>query len=58
MQILVLLNPLVCVSEGQRGALTPKLDHLSPLVSFLALFATISALGYLGERGFKKQVLD
>lgn len=57
LQVLVLLNPLVYVSEGLRGALTPQLDHLSPLVSFVALATTILTLGYIGVRGFKKQVI-
>ena len=58
LQVLVLLNPLVYVSEGLQGALTPQLDHLSPLVSLLALATTILTLGYIGVRGFKKQVID
>jgi ABC-2 type transport system permease protein len=31
-QVLVLVNPLVYVSEGMRSALTPSLPHMSPVV--------------------------
>ena len=34
LQILVLVNPLVYVSEGLRGALTPQVPHMSPWVTY------------------------
>lgn len=58
LQMAVLVNPLVYVSEGLRAALTPQLPHLSPWVSLVALTVATAALGAVGVRGFHKRVLD
>lgn len=58
LQSLVLLNPLVYVSEGLRAALTPQLPHLLPWVSLGALTFAAAVLGAIGVRGFHNRVLD
>ena len=58
LQMMVLLNPLVYVSEGLRASLTPQLPHLLPWVSMGALLVAIVVLGAVGVRGFHKRVLD
>lgn len=58
LQMVVLLNPLVYVSEGLRAALTPQLPHLLPSISMCALTVAIVVLGAIGVRGFHKRVLD
>ncbi len=58
LQMVVLVNPLVYVSEGLRAALTPKLPHLLPWISIGALIVAIAVLGAVGVRGFHNQVLD
>ncbi len=58
LQVVVLVNPLVYVSEGLRAALTPQLPHLLPWVSIGALTVATTALGAIGVRGFHNRVLD
>ena len=57
LQVLVLANPLVYMSEGLRIALTPDVPHLSSGVTagMLALLATI--LTTAGVRGFTRRVV-
>ena len=58
LQIFVLINPLVYMSEGLRSALTPELQHM-PLVAFtLALVAALVVLSYAGLRAFVKRVVN
>lgn len=57
MQSLVLINPLVYMSEGLRAALTPDLPHMPPWASLGALAAQTAALGWLGVRGFVNRTL-
>jgi len=57
LQILILANPLVYVSEGLRGAITPNLEHMPWPVSLGALIVIGAGLGWLGMRGFRKRVL-
>ena len=54
LQLLVLINPLVYVSEGLRGALTPQVPHMSPWVTFGALLAATLALGIAGTLSFRR----
>src|ERR1039458_6283544 len=35
LQLGVLINPIVYMSEGLRAALTPRLDHMNPLLILL-----------------------
>ena len=54
----VLLNPLVYMSEGMRVSLTPQVPHMSywaiygGMIGFSALFLA------LGIDGFRKRVLS
>ena len=57
LQMMVLINPLVYVSEGLRASLTPQLPHLLPWLSMGALVVAIVVLGAVGVRGFRKRVL-
>ncbi|HWJ22748.1 MAG TPA: hypothetical protein VNS52_10395, partial [Gemmatimonadaceae bacterium] len=54
---LVLLNPLVYVAEGLRGALTPSLPHM-PLAAVCGALVVISAgLWVLGIRSFMRRAI-
>jgi ABC-2 type transport system permease protein len=53
----VLLNPLVYVSEGLRGALTPSLPHMPFVAVIGALVAIAAALWTLGMRSFMKRAV-
>jgi ABC-2 type transport system permease protein len=57
MKYIVLINPMVYVSEGMRGALTPSVPHmpLFAVVSALALIATVFWI--LGMRSFFKRAI-
>jgi ABC-2 type transport system permease protein len=57
LQILVLINPLVYMSEGLRTALTPGIPHMPAWVAFLALLIGLGILGTVGIRGFIRRVL-
>ena len=57
LQILVLINPLVYMSEGLRTALTPGIPHMPAWVAFIALLIGLGILGTVGIRGFLKRVL-
>jgi ABC-2 type transport system permease protein len=54
---LVLVNPLVYMSEGFRGAFTSS-NHMSLAVVYLALAGFAALFLYLGINGFKKRVLS
>jgi ABC-2 type transport system permease protein len=58
LQILVLINPMVYMSEGLRAVLTPSLGHM-PLWAVLPVLAGGTAvLGYLGTRTFRNRVIN
>lgn len=57
MQYAVLVNPLVYVAEGMRGALTPGVPHMDPLVVSAALLALLAVFWTLGLRGFKRRAI-
>jgi ABC-2 type transport system permease protein len=57
MQYLVLVNPLVYVSEGLRAALTPSLPHMNVSVMLVALIATTALFLVLGLRAFDKRAM-
>jgi ABC-2 type transport system permease protein len=57
MKYLVLLNPLVYVSEGMRGALTPELPHMPLAVSLGALLLISIAFWMAGLRSFRKRAI-
>jgi len=58
LQVLVLINPLVYMSEAMRASLTPQLvPHMQTWVIYTALIGFNIVLGYIGVRGFRKRVL-
>jgi ABC-2 type transport system permease protein len=57
LQVAVLANPMVYLSEGLRAALTPQLAHM-PTVAFLGvLLVGAGALSVLAMRTFTRRVL-
>jgi ABC-2 type transport system permease protein len=57
LQIAVLLNPLVYLSEGFRGALTP-VPHMNLFAVYGVLIGATVLFTYVGLRGFAKRVID
>jgi ABC-2 type transport system permease protein len=58
LRLLVLINPLVYMSEGLRAALTPDLPHMPPVAFLGALTVATIALGSLGIRAFVRRTID
>lgn len=58
LQVLVLVNPLVYISEGLRGALTPQFGHMPWLAVFGGILAALVGCAYLGFRGFERRVIS
>ena len=57
MKYAVLVNPLVYVAEGLRGALTPSIQHM-PMVASTAALVFLSVLFWtLGIRAFEKRAI-
>jgi ABC-2 type transport system permease protein len=54
---LVLLNPIVYMSEGLRAALTPSLPHMPVWLILGALVFWLALLGWVGTRGFLRRVI-
>ncbi len=54
---LVLVNPLVYVSEGMRGALTPSAPHMSLVAVFAALLLLAGGFWTLGLRAFDRRAV-
>jgi ABC-2 type transport system permease protein len=57
LQILVLFNPVVYMSEGLRAALSPQVGHLSLWSVYGLLLAGLVVLLAIGLRNFKRRVL-
>ncbi len=57
MKYLVLVNPMVYVSEGMRAALTPAVPHMSLLVVSVALIFVSAIFWTLGIRSFYKRAV-
>ncbi len=57
LQYLVLLNPIVYMSEGLRAALTPSLPHMPVWLILGALIFWLGLLGWVGTRGFLRRVI-
>jgi ABC-2 type transport system permease protein len=53
----VLINPMVYVAEGLRGALTPSVPHMHMGVVLTALFAITTIFWILGTRSFKRRAI-
>jgi ABC-2 type transport system permease protein len=58
LQIAVLINPMVYMSEGLRAVLTPGMDHMAMWAILLVLVGGTVIIGYLGTRTFTKRVLN
>jgi ABC-2 type transport system permease protein len=58
LQILVLINPMVYMSEGLRAVLTPSLSHMPLYVVLLVLIGGTGIFGYLGARTFRNRVVN
>jgi ABC-2 type transport system permease protein len=58
LQIAVLANPIVYMSEGLRTALTPAIPHMPSLLILLAMLVSLVLLGGIGLRGFMRQVIS
>jgi ABC-2 type transport system permease protein len=58
LQILVLINPMVYMSEGLRAILTPSLGHMSLWAVLLVLIGGTAVFGYLGARTFCNRVIN
>src|SRR3984893_18715550 len=57
LQIGVLINPIVYMSEGLRAALTPTLPHMKPVFILSMLFASLCLLTWVGVKGFLRRVI-
>jgi ABC-type multidrug transport system permease subunit len=58
LQIAVLINPMVYMSEGLRAVLTPELGHMPMWAVLLALLGGTVVFSYLGIRTFTNRVLN
>ncbi|RZU42575.1 ABC transporter permease [Edaphobacter modestus] len=57
LQIGVLINPIVYMSEGLRSAVTPTLPHMHPALILGMLVVFLILLTWLGIRGFLRRVI-
>ncbi|MGH3201224.1 MAG: ABC transporter permease [Streptosporangiaceae bacterium] len=58
LQIAVLINPMVYMSEGLRAVLTPVLGHMPLWAVLVALIGGTAVFSYLGIRTFTRRVLN
>ncbi len=58
LQIAVLLNPIVYISEGLRAAVTPGVPHMPVWAILLALVVFLVILWRFGMRGFLRRVIS
>jgi ABC-2 type transport system permease protein len=58
LQIGVLVNPIVYMSEGLRAALTPSMGHMPDWAILTMLVFFTALLTRLGMRGFRRRVLS
>jgi ABC-2 type transport system permease protein len=58
LQIAVLFNPIVYISEGLRAAVTPGVQHMPVWAILLALTFFLAILGRFGVRGFLRRVIS
>ena len=57
LQIGVLFNPIVYMSEGLRASLTPSLGHMNEALILVMLCFFLVLLTWLGLRGFRRRVV-
>jgi ABC-2 type transport system permease protein len=58
LQVAVLINPIVYMSEGLRTALTPGVPHMPALAILLGLLVSLGLLGTVGLKGFLRRVIS
>jgi ABC-2 type transport system permease protein len=58
LQVLVLVNPIVYMSEGLRAALTAQVQHMPVAAILTALLGALALIGFIGIRGFMSRVVD
>jgi len=58
LQIVVLFNPIVYISEGLRAAVTPGVNHMPVWAILMALIFFLALLGRFGIRGFLRRVIS
>lgn len=58
LQIVVLINPMVYMTEGLRAALTPQLGHMPLWAIMLALVGGTLVFGSLAVRTFRNRVVN
>lgn len=58
LQIAVLLNPIVYMSEGLRAAVTPGVAHMPEPAILAALLISLAILGTIGLKGFLRRVIS
>jgi len=58
LQMLILINPMVYMSEGLRAVLTPGVGHMPMWAILTVLVGGTVAFGYLGTRTFTRRVLN
>jgi len=58
LQIGVLVNPIVYMSEGLRAALTPSVPHMPEALIVVALLISLGLLWSLGLKGFLRRVIS
>src|SRR6201997_5259998 len=58
LQIGVLVNPIVYISEGLRAALTPTMGHMPDWMILVLLIFFLALLTWLGMRGFRRRVVS
>jgi len=56
LQIGVLINPIVYMSEGLRASLTPS-PHMKPIYILTMLVASLCLLTWMGVKGFLRRVI-
>ena len=58
LQVSVLVNPIVYMSEGLRAALTPSLRHMPEALIVAMLVFFLVLLTWVGMKGFRRRVLS
>jgi ABC-2 type transport system permease protein len=58
LQMLILINPMVYMSEGLRAVLTPGVGHMPMWAILTVLVGGTAIFGYLGTRTFTRRVLN
>jgi ABC-2 type transport system permease protein len=56
LQIVTLVNPLLYMSEGLRGALTPEFEHMNYIAIYAGMITGCVVSTFLGVRGFIRRV--